>query len=57
MPTEDEITQVMACVAGYGQRGAPNEESHSENGITRHWKHSDMLAYVRANVIPYARVI
>ena len=56
VPPEDEITQIMACAEGYGHKGAPDEIQHNENGISRIWKHSDMLAYVRAHVIAYAGV-
>lgn len=57
VPSEYEMTQVMAVVAGYSQRGAENQLSHSENGISRTFKYADMLAYIRSNVITIARVI
>lgn len=56
VPPEDEVTQVLACAEGYGHKGAPDEIQHNENGISRIWKHSDMLAYVRAHVIAYTNV-
>ena len=46
----DEVTQIMACAAGYGHKGAPDQVTHSENGIARTWKHADMVAYVRTHV-------
>ena len=57
VPTEDEVAQIMACAAGYGHKGAPDEISHNENGINRSWKHADMVAYVRSTVIAYAKVV
>lgn len=57
VPAEYEMTQVMSVVAGYSQRGAENETWHSENGISRTFKYGDMLSYIRANVIPIAKVI
>lgn len=57
VPKEDEITQIMACAFGYGQKGAIGELTHNENGIYRMWSHADMSAYIRNHVIPYARVI
>lgn len=57
VPTQYEPTQIMACVAGYGLSGLENQTASSENGIGRTFKYSDMLAYIRANVIPYAVVI
>lgn len=53
---EDEITQVMAVVAGYNQRGAENQKTHNENGIDRSFHFTDMVAYIRAHVIPYAKL-
>ena len=50
VPDTYEVTQIMACAAGYGHKGAPDQVTHSENGIARTWKHADMLAYVRSNV-------
>ena len=57
VPSKYEVTQVMAVVAGYNLQGVEGQTSHSENGISRTWKHEDMVAYVRSRVIPYAGVI
>ena len=57
VPPEYEMTQVYAIVAGFSQTGAENETSHSENGISRTFKHADMISYIRAHVIPYAKVM
>ena len=54
---EDEITQIHAVVAGFNIRGAENQTSHNENQIYRTFKHEDMVAYIHARVIPYARVV
>lgn len=54
---EDEIIQVNAVVAGYNRRGAEDQTSHNENQIYRTFKHEDMVAYIHARVIPYARVV
>ena len=52
VPTEYEMTQVFAVVSGFSQSGAENQVTHSENGISRTFKYADMIAYIRANVIP-----
>jgi len=51
-----EITQVQAVVNGFTQRGMEGEITSIENGIHRHFNYSDMVRYIRANVIPYAKV-
>ena len=56
VPYEDEMTQVMACVAGINERGAEGQSAHSENGVSMTFRYADMNAYVKANVIPYAVV-
>lgn len=57
VPPEYEMTQVYAVVAGYSQSGAEGQLSHSENGISRMFKHEDMVKYIRSNVIPLAGVM
>lgn len=54
---EYDTTQIMACVAGYGLQGLENQMASTENGVTRQFKYSDMLMYIRANVVPYVGVI
>lgn len=54
VPSEYEMTQVFAVIAGYSQSGAENQTSHTENSITRQFKHADMVAYIRAHVLPIA---
>ncbi len=51
-----EMTQVQAVVNGFTQRGMEGETTSIENGIHRHFSFSDMIRYIRANVIPYAKV-
>ena len=50
VPAEYEVTQIYAVVAGYSQRGAENQVSHNENGVSRTFKYADMLDYIRASV-------
>lgn len=50
-------TQIMAVVAGYGLMGAENQTAHSENGISRTFKYSDMVQYIRANTFAYVQVV
>lgn len=57
VPTEYEMTQIHAVVAGYSIRGAENQTAHSENGISRSFKYEDMIAYIRSHVVPIAKVI
>lgn len=56
VPPEDEIAQIMACAAGYGHKGAPDQLLHIENTVHRTFQHGDMLMYIRDNVIAYAAV-
>lgn len=46
----------MACVVGYGLGGVENEVAHSENGIARTFKYSDMVDYIHSHVLPYIGV-
>jgi hypothetical protein len=57
VPARYEPTQVMACVAGFGLQGLENQTASTENAITRQFKYSNMLEFIRANVIPYAQVM
>ena len=57
VPREYEMTQVNAVVAGFSIRGAEGQSLHEENSIRRTFKYEDMLAYIRAHVIPIAGVI
>ena len=57
VPVEYEMTQINAVVAGFSQRGAENQTGHSENGIARQFSYSDMIQYIRSNVIPLCKVL
>lgn len=54
---EYDTVQVMACVVGYSISGAENEQSHSENGILRSFKYSNMTDYIHSHVSAYVGVI
>lgn len=56
VPEEYEMTQVQAVINGYTQSGIEGQVLSVENGVHRHFKHSDMVDYIRNNVIPYVRV-
>ena len=47
VPPEYEVTQ----------GGAENQLQHGENGIQRTFKYEDMVAYIRAHVIPLCKVM
>ena len=51
-----EMTQIQSVVNGFTQRGMEGETTSIENGIHRHFGYSDMVRYIRANVIPFAKV-
>ena len=57
LPVEYEMTQIYAVIAGFSQSGAENQLSHSENGISRRFKHADMLDYIHVHVIPMVKVV
>ncbi len=54
-PVYDTV-QIMAVLAGYNMIGAENQTSHTENNISRAFKYSDMLDYIRNNVFAKAVV-
>lgn len=56
VPTEYEMTQVQAVINGFTQSGVEGQTVSVENGIHRHFQYSDMVRYIRANVIAIARV-
>jgi len=53
---EDEMVQVNAVIAGWTIRGAEGQTVSIENGIHRHFSHADMVAYIRGNILPIARL-
>ena len=56
VPAAYEMTQVHAVVAGFTQRGMEGQTVSIENGIHRHFAYHDMVRYIRANVVAYAKV-
>ena len=57
VPKKYEAVQIFAVVAGFNLIGAEGEKVHIENGIDRHFKYEDMLAYIESHVLPLARVV
>ena len=56
VPAAYEMTQVYAVVSGFTQRGVEGQSVSIENGIHRHFEFTDMVRYIRGNVIAYAKV-
>lgn len=56
VPAAYEMTQVYAVVSGFTQRGVEGQSVSIENGIHRHFDFTDMVRYIRGNVIAYAKV-
>ena len=56
VPSQYEVTQVHAVLAGYNIRGAENQSVSIENGVHRHFHYSDMVDYIHAHVNAYARL-
>ena len=56
VPAKYEVTQIYAVLAGYTHAGAEGQTQHSENGINRTFKQTDMLDYIHQNVRAIARV-
>lgn len=48
---------IDAIVIGYSVRGAEGETQHSENGILRGFKYSDMRSYIESHLVPYAKAL
>lgn len=57
VPAEYEMTQVQAVINGYTQSGIEGQVLSIENGIHRHFEYSDMVRYIRNNVISIAGVL
>lgn len=57
VPARYEPTQIQAVVVGYSQSGAEGQLAHTENAISRQFEYSNMLAFIKSNVIPYAQVM
>lgn len=56
VPDKYEVTQIYAVVAGYTHAGAEGQNQHIENGIQRAFVYSDMMDYIRSNVMAIVRV-
>lgn len=50
-------TQIFAVVAGFSMQGAEGQLAHTENSISRQFEYSNMLSFIKGNVIPYAQVM
>ena len=57
VPEEYEYVQIQAVVNGLGISGAEGQTAHSENGISRTFKYSDMIDYIHRNVPAFVGVI
>lgn len=55
-PSRYDWVQINACIAGFNLSGAENQATHSENGISRTFKYSDMVDYIHAHVYPYVGI-
>ena len=56
VPAAEDITHIYAVVAGYTHAGSEGEKQHNENSVNRVFIYSDMVGYIRNNVLPYMRV-
>jgi hypothetical protein len=52
-----DTLQIMACMAGYNLIGTENQTAHSEDGISRTFKYSDMLSYIHSNLAAYCGIM
>ena len=57
VPEEYEYVQIQAVINGLGISGAEGQTAHSENGISRTFKYSDMIDYIHRNVPAFVGVI
>lgn len=57
VPGAYEMTQVQAVINGYTQSGVEGQTESVENGITRRFKYTDVVEYVRSHVIPVAGTV
>ena len=56
VPAAYEMTQIYAVVSGFTQRGIEGQSVSIENGIHRHFDFTDMVRYIRGNVMAYVKV-
>lgn len=57
IPDEYEPTLLFSVVAGFTISGAEGQTAHTENGIARTFKYDNMIAFIRAHVIPLVGVV
>lgn len=57
VPDEYEMAQIQSVINGYTQSGVEGQILSIENGIHRHFEYTDMVRYIRNNVIPIAGVL
>lgn len=57
VPREYEMIQIHAALIGFNQSGAEGQTAHGENGITRQFAYSDMVAFIHKNVTPYLYIL
>ncbi len=57
VPREYEMIQIHAALIGYNLSGAEGQTTHGENGITRQFAYSDMVAFIHKNVTPYLYIL
>ena len=55
--TRYDTIVIFAVIFGLSVQGAEGETQHSENGILRGFKYSDMCDYIHNNLTPYSRII
>ncbi len=56
VPSQYEVTQIYAVVAGYTHAGSEGQDMHIENGVHRNFKYSDMMDYIHNHVVAIARL-
>lgn len=56
VPAQYESVQLEIAVYMLNKRGAEQQTSHSENGISRTWGGADVPEELLASITPYARV-
>lgn len=56
VPAQYESVQLEIAVYMLNKRGAEQQTSHSENGISRTWGGADVPEELLAAITPYARV-
>ena len=55
-PDKYASVQIMSVIVGIDSQGSENHKTHNENGVNITFKYTDMLDYIKNNVIPFAKV-